>query len=117
VDYCDGSNHDRNSHHIDEHDESGKWYMLRDGTKIDNALHSMPELNENCSPGGTIKVRHATGELTHDNMDRIFKKSSKNLNHGNCQVLKESFYSTLQMKNFEEINETKPLTSCQEIEN
>jgi hypothetical protein len=120
VDYHDDSSYDRNSSHINEHDESGKWYM--DSTKRDNALHSMPKFNENCSPDGTIKVGHATRELTHDNMDRIFKKSSKDLNHSNCQdairlLLKESFLSTLQMKNLEEINETKPLTSCQKIEN
>jgi hypothetical protein len=120
--YHDGSSYDRNSCHIDEHDENGKWYILRDRTKIDNALHSMSEFNETCSPDETIKVGHATRELTHDNMDRIFKKSSKDLNHSNCQdvirlLLQESFLSTLQMKNLEEINETKPLTSCQEIEN
>jgi hypothetical protein len=109
------SGYDRNSCHIDEHDESGKCYILRDSN---NALHSMPEFNENCSPDGTIEVGHAT----HDNMDRIFKKSSKDLNHSNCQdvmrlLLKKSFLSTLQMKDLEEMNETKPLTSCQEIEN
>jgi hypothetical protein len=110
--------YDRNSCHIDEHDESGKWYILTDSTKIDNPLYSMPEFNENCSPDGTIEVGHAT----HDNMDRIFKKSSKDLNHSNCQdvmrlLLKKSFLFTLQMKDLEEMNETKPLTSCQEIEN
>jgi hypothetical protein len=115
VDYHDDSSYDKNSSHIDEHDESGEWYILRVSRKIDNALHSMPEFNENCSPDGTINVGHATREFTHDNMDRIFKKSSKDLNHSNCQ--EKSFLSTVQMKNLEEINESKPLTSCQEIEN
>jgi hypothetical protein len=85
--------------------ESGKWYILRDSTKADNASHSIPEFNESCSP----EVRHATGELTHDNnMDKIFKNSLKDIN---CLRLlsKKSFLSTLQMKNLEEINETKPL--------
>lgn len=86
--------------------ESGKWYNLRDSTRADNALHSIPEFDENCSP----EVRHATGELTHDNnMDKIFKNSLKDINcQGVMRLLsKKSFLSTLQMKNLEEINETK----------
>jgi predicted transport protein len=115
VDYHDNSSYERNSCHIDQHDESGKWYVLRDSTNIDNAMHSLPEFKENGSPDGTNKVGYATN----DNMDRIFKKSS---NHSNCQgvmrlSLKKSHSSTLQMKNLDEINETKPLTSCQELEN